>query len=180
MLPQVLEFHNLPFLDGKPMFSADEFVAQLDSQSVTHVVSVPDSTLGEWYPALQASTSISLIQVCREGEAWAVAAGLHVGGAAPVVLIQCTGLFESGDALRNAIHDYGLPLFAIIGYRSYLNQSSLPGDTARIFTEPILSAWQLDTVLIDAPDKKHLLTDHYRDCRAEGRPGIALLAEGRA
>lgn len=162
------------------MYTAEEFVTQLELIKVTHVVSVPDSTLGEWYPALQTSNDVSLIQVCREGEAWAVAAGLHLGGASPVVLIQCTGLFESGDALRNAIHDYGLPLFGIIGYRSYLNQSSIPGDTARIFTEPILSAWQLDTLLIDTPEKKHRLAEHYHSCRTDARPGIALIAEGRA
>ncbi|MEZ6050424.1 MAG: thiamine pyrophosphate-binding protein [Planctomycetaceae bacterium] len=162
------------------MYTAEEFLTQLELINITHVVSVPDSTLGEWYPALQASNDVSLIQVCREGEAWAVAAGLHLGGASPVVLIQCTGLFESGDALRNAIHDYGLPLFGIIGYRSYLNQSSIPGDTARIFTEPILSAWQLDTLLIDTPEKKHRLAEHYHSCRTDARPGIALIAEGRA
>lgn len=162
------------------MYTADEFVNQLISIGVSHVVSVPDSTLGEWYPAMQHAEDLSLIQVCREGEAWAVAAGLYVGGATPVVLIQCTGLFESGDALRNAIHDYGLPLFGIIGYRSYLNQTSLPGDTARIFTEPILDAWQLDTVLIDTPDQKSLLVDHYRACRSNNTAGIALIAEGRA
>ena len=162
------------------MFTADEFVAALQSLGVTHVVSVPDSTLGEWLPAIDQSQHLTLISVCREGEAWAVAAGLLVGGAKPVVLIQCTGLFESGDALRNAIHDYGLPLFGIIGYRSYLNQSSLPGDTARIFTEPILSAWQLDTVLIDTPEKKPLLVEHYQNCRERQQPGIALIAEGRA
>lgn len=162
------------------MYTADEFVQELLAVGVSHVVSVPDSTLGEWYPALRQSDELSLIQVCREGEAWAVAAGLQVGGASPVVLIQCTGLFESGDALRNAIHDYGLPLFGIIGYRSYLNQSSLPGDTARIFTEPILDAWQLDTKLIDTPEKKPLLAEHYRTCRTNGHAGIALIAEGRA
>ena len=162
------------------MYNADEFVQELLTVGVSHIVSVPDSTQGEWYPAMQQSDELSLIQVCREGEAWAVAAGLHVGGASPVVLIQCTGLFESGDALRNAIHDYGLPLFGIIGYRSYLNQSSLPGDTARIFTEPILDAWQLNTQLIDTPEKKPLLAEHYRTCRTNGHAGIALIAEGRA
>ncbi|MBX3438087.1 MAG: hypothetical protein KF861_11395 [Planctomycetaceae bacterium] len=161
------------------MFTADEFVAALHQAGVTHVVGLPDSTLGEWFPAIDQSPQLTLVSVCREGEAWAVAAGLHVGGAAPVVLIQCTGLFESGDSLRNAIHDYGLPLFGIIGYRSYLNQSVLPGDTARLFTEPILKAWQLDTILIDTPDKKPLLIEHYHTCRDQQRPGIALIAEGR-
>ncbi|MGD9857179.1 MAG: thiamine pyrophosphate-binding protein [Planctomycetaceae bacterium] len=162
------------------MFTANEFVAALRSVGITHVVGVPDSTLGEWFPAIRQSPDLTLVNVCREGEAWGVAAGLFVGGAAPVVLIQCTGLFESGDALRNAVHDYGLPLFGIIGYRSYLSQSSLPGDTARVFTEPILSAWQLETVLIDVPEKRPLLSSHYRTCCEQQKSGIALIAEGRA
>ena len=84
------------------------------------------------------------MRVCREGETWQVAAGLHLGGAQPIVLIQCTGLFESGDALRNAVHDWKLPIFSIIGYRSYLNQDTLPGDTCLVFTEPVLDAWKID------------------------------------
>ena len=120
------------------------------------------------------------MRVCREGEAWAVAAGLHLGGARPLVIIQCTGLFESGDALRNAVHDYKLPLFAIVGYRSYLNQSTLPGDTCLVFTEPILDAWQLDYRLIDSPEKFSLIGEHYMACREAGKPGVALIAEGKA
>lgn len=161
------------------MFTADQFVTELCSLGVTHVVGLPDSTIGEWFPAIDKSPALTLISVCREGEAWGVAAGLYLGGARPIILIQCTGLFESGDSLRNAIHDYGLPLFAIIGYRSALNQSALPGDTARVFTEPILRAWQLETVLIDAPGKTHLLAQHYRTCQSDRKPGVALIAEGK-
>src|SRR6185369_5796181 len=104
----------------------------LAAAGVTHVVSVPDSTIGPWHPAIAAQPGLHLISVCREGEAWAVAAGLHFGGARPVVLIQCTGLFESGDSLRNIVHDWKLPIFSIIGYRSYINQSTLPGDTSLV------------------------------------------------
>ncbi len=162
------------------MYSAEEFTAQLDSMGITHVVGLPDSTIGEWWRTLAASDRIRLVPVCREGEAWAIAAGLHVGGARPVVLIQCTGLFESGDSLRNAIFDYGVPLFGIIGYRSYLAQSTLNGDTARTFTEPILNAWGLDYVLIDSDASKPRLAEHYQTCRDRQQPGIALIAEGRA
>ena len=96
------------------------------------------------------------------------------------MLIQCTGLFESGDALRNALFDYRLPLFAMIGYRSYLSQASLPGDTCLRFTEPILVAWGVDTVFVDAPERIDEVAAHFRSCQAEARPGIALFAEGRA
>lgn len=162
------------------MFSGEQIVDVLRGLDVTHVVMVPDSTLGKWEPALAAAGTPRLVGVCREGEAWAVAAGLVLGGQRPVVIMQCTGLFESGDALRNTVHDWGLPLFAIVGYRSYLNQETLPGDTCLTFTEPVLDAWALDTRFVDAPDKLPWIAEHYRACREAGRPGAILLAEGRA
>ena len=162
------------------MFTGEEIERLFCELGITHVVWVPDSTLGQWEEALAASQALRLVRVCREGEAWAVAAGLYLGGATPLVMIQCTGLFESGDSLRNVLHDYQLPLFAVIGYRSYLNEATLPGDTAKIFTEPILKAWQLVYVLIDEPGKKELIGQHYHRCRDARRPGVALIAEGKA
>jgi sulfopyruvate decarboxylase TPP-binding subunit len=95
-------------------------------------------------------------------------------------MIQCTGLFESGDALRNMIHDWKLPLYAWIGYRSYLNQSTLPGDTCLVFTEPVLNAWKLDTRLFTKPEERDEIRAHALACRAASRAGVALIAEGRA
>jgi len=162
------------------MFTGDEIARILTKLGVTHVVAVPDSMLGVWEPALRASGDLELIRVCREGEAWGVAAGLYLGGASPVVMIQCTGMFESGDALRNVLYDYRMPLFAIVGYRSFLSQESLPGDTAMKFTEPILKAWGIDYRLIDTPERKGMLAEHYHACRSAEKPGVVLIAEGRA
>jgi sulfopyruvate decarboxylase TPP-binding subunit len=144
---------------------------------ITHVVWLPDSALGPWESAIVATPALRLVRVCREGEAWAVAAGLHLGGRRPLVVIQSTGLFESGDALRNVLFDLRLPLFAVVGYRSYLVENS--ADTARRFTEPVLRAWGLDYVLIDSPARAPRLAEHYRACQAAGKPGVVLVAEGR-
>ena len=166
------------------MFNANQVVDLLQELSFTHVVTIPDSTLGQWENDLKACESIDYVGVCREGEAWAVAAGLHLGGATPLVLIQCTGLFESGDSLRNALFDYRLPLFAMIGYRSFLNQSTLPGDTCLTFTEPILDAWGMDWALYDnaenTPEQLKAIADQCLRCREANVPGVALVAEGRA
>ena len=90
----------------------------------------PTASSGAWDAALSATDGLSLIRVCREGEAFAVAAGLHLGGKKPIVLIQCTGLFEAGDALRNVLHDMRLPLFFVVGVRSYhLHQQKATADT---------------------------------------------------
>jgi sulfopyruvate decarboxylase subunit alpha len=162
------------------MFSGDQIASLLVELGVTHVVTIPDSTLGQWYGAIEQEKRLRLVRVCREGEAWGVAAGLHLGGATPLVMIQCTGLFESGDALRNTLHDWKLPIFGIIGYRSYLDQTTLPGDTCLVFTEPILDAWRIDYRLITQPSQLETIRDHYVACRAAAKPGAALIAEGKA
>jgi len=162
------------------LFSADEFVTTLLELGITHVVWVPDSDFGPWELALEAS-SLQLIRVCREGEAWPLAAGLYLGGASPVILMQTTGLFESGDALRNVLFDLGLPLLAVIGARNWLSadpSSPVSKDTARKFAQPILQAWGVNCTIVESGEQKPRLADHFRVCQSSAEAGIVLLAEG--
>ena len=57
------------------MFSGTQIASLLQGCGITDVVTVPDSTIGQWETAIEQS-GIRLLRVCREGEAWAVAAGL--------------------------------------------------------------------------------------------------------
>ncbi len=162
------------------MFTGEQIADVFATLGITHVVTVPDSTIGQWQSAIEARGSTRLVRVCREGEAWEVAAGLHLGGASPVVLIQCTGLFESGDAIRNVLHDWKLPIFSIIGYRSYLNQDTLPGDTCLVFTEPVLDTWKVSYKLLTKPEELGTIAEHYGACRDAKIAGAILVAEGKA
>ena len=160
------------------MFDGPSVAAALKSCGVTHVVWVPDSVLGQWDAALSADPDLSLIRVCREGEAVAVAGGLHLGGKRPLVMMQCTGLFEAGDSLRNFIHDLKLPLFFLIGVRSYhAHKQGKSADTCPVFTVPILEAWRLPYFLLDERHGRADLAAAYQQARAENRPVAALLAE---
>lgn len=161
------------------MITGPAVAALLRDMEISHVVTVPDGTIGRWEVDIERA-GVRIVRVCREGEAWTVAGGLYIGGASPLVMIQCTGLFESGDALRNTLHEWKLPLYAIIGYRSYLNQENLPGDTSLVFTEPILAAWKLDVTFIKSGTELEGMPAHYRACRQANRPGVALIAEGRS
>jgi sulfopyruvate decarboxylase TPP-binding subunit len=108
----------------------------------------------------------------------AVAAGLILGGRRPLVLIQCTGLFEAGDALRNVVHDLKLPLFLVVGLRSYYaHQEGKSRDTCPLFAEPIMRAWQIPYVLLDRRHTAADLAAAYRQAQAEKRAGAVLLAE---
>jgi hypothetical protein len=82
-----------------------------------------------------------------------------------------------GDALRNVLYDLRLPLFAVIGARSWLVEDSR--DSAKRFALRLLEAWQLDWTLIASEADKPKLAGHYRRCQAAGRAGAVLIAEGR-
>lgn len=158
------------------MFTGPEIETVFAELGITHVVWVPDTTLGPWERSLATSSRLKLIRVCREGEAWPLAAGLFLGGQSPLVVMQTTGLFESGDAMRNVLFDLKLPIYSLIGVRNWLVPTSQ--DTAKTFAEPILKAWNLDTQWIAEPADKPKLAEHYRRCRSASIPGVALLAEG--
>lgn len=158
------------------VFTGPEMEAVFAELGITHVVWVPDTTIGLWEESLAGSSRMRLVRVCREGEAWPLAAGLHLGGRSPLVVMQTTGLFESGDALRNVLFDLKLPIYALIGVRNGLVPESR--DSAKTFAEPILRAWGLDCQWISEPRDQPLLAAHFRRCQSAGVPGIALLAEG--
>jgi sulfopyruvate decarboxylase TPP-binding subunit len=162
------------------MLDGPSVVAAFTSCGITDVVWIPDSELGRWHADLSRAASLRLIRVCREGEAIAVAGGLCLGGRKPIVLIQCTGLFEAGDSLRNQVHDLKLPLFFIIGVRSYFaRQKDGPAcvDTCPLYTEPILQAWGLRYQLLDKDATADDLAAAYRQAQAERRAGAVLLPE---
>lgn len=160
------------------MLDGPSVAAALESCGVTDVLWVPDSEIGQWEAALLGSSRLRLIRVCREGEAMAIAAGLLLGGRRPVVLIQCTGLFEAGDSMRNVVHDLHLPLFLIVGVRSYFaHQQGTSLDSCPRFTEPIVQAWQIPYVLLDQRHSGADLAAAYLQAQAERRAGAVLVAE---
>jgi sulfopyruvate decarboxylase TPP-binding subunit len=160
------------------MLDGPSVVAALKECGVTHAIWLPDSELGTWEAALTAPDGLPLIRVCREGEAFAVAAGLILGGKKPIVLIQCTGLFEAGDALRNIVHDLRLPVFFVVGVRNYYaHQQGATADSCPVFTEPILRAWRIPYVLLDRQHTAADLASAYRQAQDEQRAAAVLVAE---
>lgn len=132
------------------MIAGPVIARSLVAAGFTHVVWVPDSHLGTWDAALSATPELTLIRPCREGEAVGIAAGLMLGGARPLVMIQCTGFFEAGDAVRNVAHDLKLPLKLLVGVRS--ERAAKEGqskDNCPAFTGPVVAAWQLPAIRFD-------------------------------
>lgn len=124
---------------------------------VTHVVGIPDNTSGPLFDEVLRHPAIRLITVTREGEAFALAAGLWLGGATPLVVIQNTGLLEAGDAIRGTAQRMGAPVPFVVTGRGYAKMERAgvtPGDpktrelltrpdidSTSLLTEPTLDAW---------------------------------------
>ena len=107
---------------------------ELKKNGVTHVVWLPDSETNWLYLLMEADPALDLIAVSREGQAFSTAAGLSVGGAKPVILIQNTGLMESGDSLRGWAMGMNIPVVLMVGYRGYTRHGD-NADTAATYTE---------------------------------------------
>ena len=126
-------------------------IEELKKNNISHVVWLPDSETNFMYQLLTGEPSLSLVPVCREGETMAIAAGLWVGGKRPIVLIQNTGIFESGDSIRGLGIDVNQPLVMLVGYRGW-SRHGITNDSAARFIEHILHAWNINYYLIETDE----------------------------
>ena len=159
------------------MLDGTTVVAAIPAAGFTHLVWLPDSHLGMWETALAAS-SLPVIRPCREGEAVGIAAGLMLGGTRPLVVMQCTGFFEAGDAVRNVVHDLKLPLKIIVGVRSW--RAALAGksaDNCPHFAERLVGAWGLPSGWFDPSTDAAGFPDVLGRFATQPGPGVILWAE---
>ena len=147
---------------------------QLKKNDVTHVVWLPDSETNFLFERMAAEPSIVLVPVCREGESMAIAAGLWVGGKKPVVLIQNTGMFESGDSIRGLALDIAFPMVMMVGYRGW-NRHGVVTDSVARFTEPILHAWGIEYYLVETDSDVGRISTAFDEAERTERPVACLM-----
>ncbi|MCL6648464.1 MAG: hypothetical protein K6U89_09040 [Chloroflexi bacterium] len=154
--------------------TARRVLQQLVDCGVTHIVWLPDSEAAAMYHAIVATPQLRLVPVAREGETIAIAAGLLVGGARPVVQMQSTGYYESGDSVRGLALDLGIPLLMLIGYRGY-QEAGRPTDSAAIFLEPSLATWDIPAHLVIRDEQLDRIPVAYQQAQQRGGPVAVLI-----
>lgn len=96
--------------------SASSMLAQLQAVGVTHTVTVPDWVQFALHKRLaEAASGIRNVFAASEDQALTTAAGLHVGGEVPVVLVQNQGLYKCINTLRAVCLDAGVPMVFLVG-----------------------------------------------------------------
>ena len=157
---------------------AEEAVEQLIACGVTHLVWLPDSESGFMYDALVRAESagrLKLVPICREGEAIPLAMGLLMGSRRPAILIQNTGFFEAGDSLRGQAIDFHLPLLLLIGYRGWRADPAQIVDTAAIYLEPVLRAYDVPFHVLDGRAALPRIGQAYQEAQARRGPVAVLI-----
>ena len=147
---------------------------QLHRNGVTHLVWLPDTETSFLYDEITRDPELTIVPVCREGESMAVAAGLWVGGKKPVVMIQNTGLFESGDSVRGLALDIDFPLVMIVGYRGW-TRHGVTRDSAARYTEPILHAWGINYYLVETDSDAERMSLAFDEAERTERPVACLI-----
>jgi len=143
---------------------------------VTHVIWLPDSETNWLHTMLESDPDLTMVGVGREGNAAAIASGLYAGGAKPVILIQNTGLMESGDSIRGWLKSLKIPVALIVGYRGYTRHGATK-DTAATFTEPFLNAFRIDYYLVESDRDADRISGVFEMAEKQMGPAVALIAD---
>jgi sulfopyruvate decarboxylase subunit alpha len=156
--------------------SPETVLQHMKQAGVTDVVWLPDSETNWLYMLMQAEPSLRLVGVTREGHACSIAAGLHVAGRKPLILIQNTGMMESGDSMRGWAMGLNIPVVMIVGYRGY-TRHGVNKDTAATYTERFLNAFNIQYYLVENNADAPRISIAFEEAKKTKRPVAILVGD---
>jgi len=156
--------------------SPEIVLEEMKKNGVTHVVWLPDSETNWLYLLMQAEPSLRLVGVSREGHACSIAAGLFAGGRKPLILIQNTGMMESGDSIRGWLIGLQVPVVMLVGYRGW-TRHGVNQDTAATYTERFLHAFNLDYFLVETEVDAPRIGIAFEQAARSRRPVVVLVGD---
>ncbi len=156
--------------------SPETVIRKMKANGVTDIVWLPDSETNWLYLLMQADPDLRLVGVTREGHACSIAAGLFAGGKRPMMLIQNTGMLESGDSIRGWLMGLKVPIVLMVGYRGY-TRHGVNTDTAATYTERFLMAFNIPFYLVENDaDAERIDTAFAEATRIQG-PVVVLVGD---
>ena len=160
----------------KATLSPETVLAQMKKNGVTHVVWLPDSETNWLFLLMQDDPSLTLVGVNREGLAFSAASGIYAGGKTPLILIQNTGLMESGDSMRGWTMQMEVPVVLMVGYRGY-TRHGVNKDTAATYTERFLNAFNINYYLVEEDGDAERISIAFAEAKKTKRPVAVLVAD---
>ena len=158
------------------ILSPQSLIDEFKKNGVTHVVTIPDSETNYLYELMSEQPWLEVIPSTREGETFAIALGLIIGGKTPICLIQNTGMLESGDSIRGMAIDSGFPLVFMVGYRGWTRHGVISDSVAR-YTEPFLNAMRINYYLLEQDVDSDRISLAFAETRNTRRPVAVLVGD---
>ncbi len=156
--------------------SPETVIQQMKQNGVTDIVWLPDSETNFLYLLMQADPDLRLVGVTREGHACSIAAGLHAGGRKPMILIQNTGMMESGDSIRGLLMGLNIPVVLMVGYRGY-TRHGVNSDTAATYTERFLMAFNISYYLVENDADADRISIAFAEAEQTKTPVVVLVGD---
>ena len=156
--------------------SPETVLREMKQNGVTDIVWLPDSETNWLYLLMKADPSLRLVGVSREGHACSIAAGLHAAGKKPLILIQNTGMMESGDSIRGWLLGLNVPVVMMVGYRGW-TRHGVTTDTAATYTERFLMAFGLSYYLVESDADAPRITTAFEEAALTQRPVVVLVGD---
>ena len=161
---------------AEAVLSPETVLGEIKKNGVSHIVWLPDSETNWLYVLMKAEPSLHVVAVSREGLAYSLAAGLSAGGKTPIILIQNTGLMESGDSLRGWALGLNIPVVLMVGYRGW-TRHGITQDTAAVYTEPFLNAFRINYYLVENDADAPRISAAFEEARKTRRPVAVLVGD---
>jgi sulfopyruvate decarboxylase subunit alpha len=156
--------------------SPETVLQHMKQNGVTDVVWLPDSETNWLYMLMKAEPSLRLIGVTREGHACSIASGLRAGGHKPLILIQNTGMMESGDSIRGWLLGMNVPVVLMVGYRGW-TRHGVNTDTAATYTERFLMAFGINYYLVESDADADRISVAFAEAEKTQRPVVVLVGD---
>ena len=99
-----------------------------------------------------------------------------MGGKKPVILIQNTGMMESGDSLRGWGLSLNIPVVMMVGYRGW-TRHGVNSDTAATYTERFLNAFGIQYYLIETGEDAPRISIAFEEASRTRRPVAVLVGD---
>ena len=154
----------------------ETLIEEFQKNGVTHVITIPDSETNYLYELMKEQPWLDIIPTAREGETFAIALGLLIGGKVPVCLIQNTGMMESGDSLRGWLLGLNIPVVLMVGYRGW-TRHGVNQDSAATYTERFLMAFGINYYLVENDADAPRISIAFEEARRTRRPVAVLIAD---
>jgi sulfopyruvate decarboxylase TPP-binding subunit len=95
---------------------------------------------------------------------------------APIILIQNTGLMESGDSLRGWALGMNVPVVLMVGYRGW-TRHGVTQDTAATYTERFINAFGINYYLVENDEDAARMSVAFEEAKKTKRPVAVLVGD---